>query len=68
MFGENSHSLGHGTAGINGFSGFTTNCLVDPLDPAVFAGKISVNDRSIWLCDSGVLDNEIEHYSYVRTE
>jgi|TARA_Y100000294_G_scaffold124460_1_gene115801 hypothetical protein len=56
------------TVRINGFFGFAANCLVDPLDPAVFAGKISVNDRSVWLCDPGVFDDEVEHFSYVLTE
>ena len=56
------------TVCINGFSSFAANCLVDPLDSAVFAGKISVNDRSIWMCDPGVLDDEVEHLSHVLTE
>jgi hypothetical protein len=53
---------------INGFSSFATNCLVDPLDPAVLAGKISVKDRSVWMYDLGVLDDEVEHLSHVLTE
>ena len=56
------------TACINGFSGFAANCLVDPLDPAVFAGKIGVNDRSVWMCDLGVLDDEVEHVSHMLAE
>jgi hypothetical protein len=56
------------TVRINGFSGFTANCLVDPLDPAVSAGKIGVYDRSVWMCDLGVLDDEVEHLAHMLAE
>ena len=56
------------TVRVNGFSSFVANCLVDPLDPAIFAGKISVNGRSVWLRALGVLEDEVELCSHVITE
>jgi hypothetical protein len=56
------------TVRVNSFSGSAANCLVDSVDPAVSTGKIRVNDRPVWLCDSGVFDDEVEHLAHILTE